>query len=256
MIGEKLKSRRTELALTQDEVAKNLHVSRQAISNWELGKNHPDLETIIVISDYYQISLDTLLKGDERIVKEINKKTGLKIAKNICYGLVLLGGTISLIVDLAINRQLSWSLIVILTLALVMIPSMIVTSSKTAKLLKGSSVLSCLIPVYLLLLESILISNHYVQEKWFMEVALPICLLWLGVLWLVGLIKWRFKWQWSYSLALLCLVAIPANYLTNLIGGTETVALSTLITSISNGIGAVLFVLVGKFIDNYQSAKK
>ena len=59
MIGEKLKSRRTELALTQDEVAKNLHVSRQAISNWELGKNYPDLETIIVISDYYQISLDT-----------------------------------------------------------------------------------------------------------------------------------------------------------------------------------------------------
>lgn len=73
MLGEKLKEQRMSLGLTQQEVAEHLHVSRQTISNWEVGRNFPDIPMIISISDYYHISLDELLKGDEQLMDKMKK---------------------------------------------------------------------------------------------------------------------------------------------------------------------------------------
>ncbi|MGM0168019.1 hypothetical protein IGI39_003031 [Enterococcus sp. AZ135] len=73
MLGEKLKARRLSLGWTQQEVADHLHVSRQTVSNWEVGRNFPDIPMILSISDYYQISLDELLKGDERLMDKMKK---------------------------------------------------------------------------------------------------------------------------------------------------------------------------------------
>ena len=77
MLGEKLKKQRQSLGLTQQEVADHLHVSRQTISNWEVGRNFPDIPMIISISDYYQISLDELLKGDEQLMDKMKKDAEL-----------------------------------------------------------------------------------------------------------------------------------------------------------------------------------
>lgn len=65
------------LGLTQQEVADHLHVSRQTISNWEVGRNYPDIPMIISISDYYHISLDELLKGDEQLMEKMKKDAEL-----------------------------------------------------------------------------------------------------------------------------------------------------------------------------------
>ena len=46
-------------------MAKILHVSYQAISNWERGKSYPDISNIIMISDLYNISLDELIREDK-----------------------------------------------------------------------------------------------------------------------------------------------------------------------------------------------
>jgi transcriptional regulator with XRE-family HTH domain len=77
LLGEKLKKQRQSLGLTQQEVADHLHVSRQTISNWEVGRNFPDIPMIISISDYYQISLDELLKGDEQLMDKMKKDAEL-----------------------------------------------------------------------------------------------------------------------------------------------------------------------------------
>ena len=65
---------RKENKLTQDDLAEKYFVTRQTISNWENGKSYPDLETIVKISDDFKISLDVLLKEDNKIVKDISKK--------------------------------------------------------------------------------------------------------------------------------------------------------------------------------------
>ena len=55
-------------------LAQLLNVSRSTVSSWEVGRNYPDLETIISISDLFGISLDNLLREDTQMVKETTKK--------------------------------------------------------------------------------------------------------------------------------------------------------------------------------------
>ena len=76
-IGKKLKTVRVKLGYTQEQVAEKLFVSRQTISNWENEKFLPDIISIIKISDLYNISLDELFKGDEKMLKKIEDDTAV-----------------------------------------------------------------------------------------------------------------------------------------------------------------------------------
>ena len=73
-IGKKIAKIRKDNKLTQDDLAEKYFVTRQTISNWENGKSYPDLETLVKISDDFKISLDKLLKEDNKMVKDISKK--------------------------------------------------------------------------------------------------------------------------------------------------------------------------------------
>ena len=58
MIADKIKNARTIKKLTQEQVAEDLNVSRQTISNWENGKSLPDIVSIItVIIEYYKLPI-------------------------------------------------------------------------------------------------------------------------------------------------------------------------------------------------------
>ena len=58
--GKQIKQMRLERKLTQEQMAEQLGVSRQAVSNWEINKNLPDLELIISMSRLFSVSLDDL----------------------------------------------------------------------------------------------------------------------------------------------------------------------------------------------------
>lgn len=73
-IGQEIKKRRAELSMTQEELAKRLNVTRAAISNWEVGRNYPDIQLLVKVSDELNISLDQLLRGDEAMVSSMDKK--------------------------------------------------------------------------------------------------------------------------------------------------------------------------------------
>ena len=66
-IGSKIKAARLEKKLTQEQVAEILGVSRQTISNWENEKSYPDIISVIKMSDCYEVSLDYLLKGEQKM---------------------------------------------------------------------------------------------------------------------------------------------------------------------------------------------
>lgn len=61
--GEILKEKRHQAGITQEELAKRLNVSRSAISNWEIGRNYPDIHTLVEISTSLGVSLDELLEN-------------------------------------------------------------------------------------------------------------------------------------------------------------------------------------------------
>ncbi|CEN77857.1 helix-turn-helix domain-containing protein [Paraclostridium sordellii] len=71
-IGKQVKKYRTEMKLSQDELAEKIFVSRQTISNWENNKNYPDVKSLLLLSSLFNVSLDVLIKGDlEEMKKEI-----------------------------------------------------------------------------------------------------------------------------------------------------------------------------------------
>lgn len=97
-IGNKLKEARFKSGLTQEKVAEEILVSRQTISNWENEKSYPDIISVIRLSDLYGISLDELLKGDDKMIKYLeestdvvrsNKKLIILVAINIIFVILM-----------------------------------------------------------------------------------------------------------------------------------------------------------------------
>lgn len=74
--NEKLQELRKQKGMTQEELAEALYVSRTAISKWESGRGYPNIDSLKAISQYFAISIDELLSGDEvlTIAEEDNKK--------------------------------------------------------------------------------------------------------------------------------------------------------------------------------------
>ena len=69
-LSEKLYELRKKDGLSQEQLAERLGVSRQAVSKWESGKAVPESDTLISISEYFDVSLDYLMKEDDSAVSE------------------------------------------------------------------------------------------------------------------------------------------------------------------------------------------
>lgn len=73
-----IKKYRTSMNLSQEELAEKVFVTRQTISNWENNKNYPDIHSLLLLSSVFNISLDQLIKGDIKIMKEELNKSQLQ----------------------------------------------------------------------------------------------------------------------------------------------------------------------------------
>ena len=62
-IGKNIRLLRTKQNITQDELAEQLFVSRQTISNYETGRSRPDVDTLIRISEILDVEVQDLLYG-------------------------------------------------------------------------------------------------------------------------------------------------------------------------------------------------
>ena len=69
-LGNQIREFRKAMHLSQDELAEKVLVARQTISNWENGKNFPDIQSLLLLSELFQITLDQLVKGDIAVTKE------------------------------------------------------------------------------------------------------------------------------------------------------------------------------------------
>ena len=73
-LGKQIKMHRQEVHLSQEELANRVYVSRQTISNWENDKSYPDVNSLVLLSEIFQISLDNLIKGDIEVMKDVIQK--------------------------------------------------------------------------------------------------------------------------------------------------------------------------------------
>lgn len=69
-LGQQIKKFRNELSLSQDALAEKVYVSRQTISNWENDKSYPDVNSLVLLSEVFNTSIDNLIKGDVEVMKQ------------------------------------------------------------------------------------------------------------------------------------------------------------------------------------------
>lgn len=106
-LGSQIKKYRNELSMSQDELAEKVFVSRQSISNWENDKTYPDIKSLLLLSEVFQVSLDQLVKGDLEIMKqEISTQEFVKFEKDASIMTVFF--LLMLITPIPLAHYLEW----------------------------------------------------------------------------------------------------------------------------------------------------
>ena len=88
-LNEKLQQLRKQKNLTQEELAQSLFVSRTAISKWESGRGYPSTDSLKVIAQFFNISVDELLSGEQLLtLAEADHKQKRSHLCDLLYGLL------------------------------------------------------------------------------------------------------------------------------------------------------------------------
>ena len=87
-VGGRIRELRAAADMSQDDLAARVYVSRQTISSWENGKTYPDVQSLLLLSEIFGASVDSLIKGD---VETMNETIGrdIETMKRLSY--VMLG---------------------------------------------------------------------------------------------------------------------------------------------------------------------
>ena len=92
--NDRLVELRKRKGLSQEQIGYELGVSRQTVSKWELGQSYPDFQRLVLLSDYYEMSLDELVRGidvgDVRVLNESGKRIS-SIYSDVEKGKAMLG---------------------------------------------------------------------------------------------------------------------------------------------------------------------
>lgn len=75
VFGKRLKKLRRAKGWSQERLAEELHVSRQAVYKWESNKGYPDIANLILISDLFEITVDELIKEHPNVKSSNHEKT-------------------------------------------------------------------------------------------------------------------------------------------------------------------------------------
>ena len=96
MLSEKIYLLRKKRGLSQEQLASELHVSRQAISKWESGSSLPESEKLIALSKYFQVSIDDLIKDEDQNTVEQELSSNVQKITLISNRKILIGLIVSI----------------------------------------------------------------------------------------------------------------------------------------------------------------
>ncbi|MBQ3513956.1 MAG: zf-HC2 domain-containing protein [Lachnospiraceae bacterium] len=184
-------------------------------------------------------------------VKKFLKKTKRMYFLYGLGGLSFIAILVCMIVDLALNKGITWSLIVGTS---VVFANVLMYALLVCKKNKAYITMAVISIGTVLLLSTIQISRYYfmnIGSLWIFRYGFPIMLLWLGIIWIPVLCKCMLKWNLWDCIAVFMLMVLIGNYVTKLITGDYSLNdLWSMHNFIGNGlgevIGAILFGIVGR----------
>ena len=89
-IGGRIRELRTTAGMSQDDLAARVYVSRQTISSWENGKTYPDVQSLLLLSEIFGASVDSLIKGDVETMNETIDRDVKTMKRLSCVMIVFL----------------------------------------------------------------------------------------------------------------------------------------------------------------------
>ena len=97
-LADRIQQLRKQRGISQEELADRVGVSRQAVSKWESEQSMPDMDKIILLSDYFEVTTDYLLKGIEPAPPLQDKRTDGRIFTIVASVLDLIGVLVACVV--------------------------------------------------------------------------------------------------------------------------------------------------------------
>jgi len=100
-ISNTIREQRNKLSLSQEELGERVYVTRQTISSWENGKSYPDINSLILLSQVFDMTIDSLVKGDlEMMEQKIEQNDIREMMRSgnimaVCLGVVMLAFPVS-----------------------------------------------------------------------------------------------------------------------------------------------------------------
>ena len=109
-IGENIVNLRKQSNMSQEELANELNVSRQAVSNWERNKSQPDLPTVLKICGLFGVGADEFIRGDKKMTKNTDKSVNkYDMAIGLFYAVgMFLGLGFFFVTGLIWNQPMVW----------------------------------------------------------------------------------------------------------------------------------------------------
>lgn len=232
-IGDYISTLRKSKNLTQKDLADLLGVTDKAVSKWERGAGYPDISILRPLADILGTTVDELLVGQEakdtsatsgdamvkaldyadKLVASRENKLG-KMISAILAGCLILAICASVIVNVAVSHELTWSLLVIdgcILAAALLLPLLLV---RERGLVYSLGFLTVLILPFLGVIEYT-ISGSLSSEGWLRRLGMPIALTWLVILWFMYILYKKSHMDiWLYcSIGLL--LCVPGQLITN-----------------------------------------
>lgn len=232
-IGDYIANLRKSKNLTQKDLADLLGITDKAVSKWERGAGYPDISMLKPLADILDTSVNELLEGEayredpkepgntlrqaldyaDRLVASKENNLGKIIAVILSCSLIIAVCT-SFIVNVSVNRKLSWSVIVLdscVFAAFLLLPLLL---RRRKGILLSLGFLTVFILPFLGIIEY-MISGSVGADGWLWGIGFPVSAAWLVVLWIMYLLYRKTQLGvWFYS-AISLLLCVPAQFITN-----------------------------------------
>lgn len=106
MVGKNIKRLRQKCGMTQEALAEQLCVTRQAVSNWETEKTQPDVETLGKLAEIFGVSVEEIIYGESKEPKAISNDAAKEtIKKGVSFGTVL-----AIVISYAKWHSIGWAI--------------------------------------------------------------------------------------------------------------------------------------------------
>jgi len=113
MVGKNIKKHRTELNMTQEELADKISVTRQAVSNWETEKTQPDIETLERISEVLGVTIEELIYGKQKSSQgtlEKGKDVMVNVTKGSTKSGIGFGAALAIVISYVKWQSVGWAI--------------------------------------------------------------------------------------------------------------------------------------------------